>query len=50
MMDEQAAIVGIMREIGIYDFVTKQAGSEQAAIDLFKNDFNELMRMCAEGV
>ena len=47
-MDEKQAIVSIMREIGIYDFVTKHAGSEAAAIDLFKNDFNTLMALCAK--
>ena len=46
-MDERKAIIGILKEVGVFDFAVKHAGSEKAAVELFKNDFSTLMALCA---
>jgi hypothetical protein len=50
MGDESAAIVEILRFIGVYDFVMDRVKDLDEVVRLFKNDFESLMALCAEGV
>ena len=49
MPDDAAAIIQIMRAVGVYDFVIDQVKDADKAVKMFKNDFSTLMALCAEG-
>jgi hypothetical protein len=45
-----AAIKSILLEMGLYSLGLAYVGSERELFRMFKNDFDNLMRVCAEGV
>lgn len=49
MADETAAILEIMRSVGIYDFVMDRVKDQDELAHLFVNDFEKLMNICMEG-
>jgi hypothetical protein len=50
MPDEAAAIIEIMRAVGVYDFVMSRVKDADKAVQMFRNDFSNLMRLCAGGI
>ena len=49
MPNGTAAILEIMRVVGVYDFVMDKVKDQAEAVRLFKQDFSTLMRMCQKG-
>ncbi|MBL7175274.1 MAG: hypothetical protein ISS66_05550 [Desulfobacteraceae bacterium] len=47
-MGEDAAIIEILRSVGVYDFIMGKVKDEGEAISLFKDDFGTLLAMCQE--
>ena len=48
MADESAAIVEVLRAVGVYDFIMGKVKDEAEAVCLFKDDFGTLLAMCQE--
>lgn len=48
MPDETAAILEIMRSVGIYDFVMGKAKNLDEAVRMFRDDFEGLMQLCQQ--
>ena len=46
MPDETAAILEIMRDVGIYDFVIGKVKNQAEAVRLFLDDFDSLVNLC----
>jgi hypothetical protein len=49
MGDESAAILEIMRSIGIYDFVMDRVKDQAEAVRMFRDDFENLKTICMKG-
>lgn len=45
-MSDEAAIIEIMRAIGIYDFVMDRVKDQTQAVRMFQNDFVGLIELC----
>ena len=50
MADETAAIVEIMKAVGVYDFVMARVKDQAEAVEMFVNDFENLKTICMKGV
>ena len=48
MANESAAIVEILKTVGVYDWLSKKIQNESELIELFENDFCGLVGMCQE--
>jgi hypothetical protein len=49
-MPEKAVIRQILVEAGLYSLALAYVGSEAELIRMFRDDFESLVRVCAEGV
>jgi hypothetical protein len=49
MADDEGVITEILRSIGVLDFVMGKVKDQAELIQMFKNDFESLMALCAEG-
>ena len=49
MPDEAGVITEILRSAGVYDFVMDKVKDQAELIEIFTNDFDGLMRLCAKG-
>ena len=48
-MADEAAIIEIMRSVGILDFVLDLVKDQAEAVEMFVNDFENLKTICTEG-
>ena len=48
MPDETAAILEIMRAVGVYDFVIGKVKDQAEVVRMFKDDFQSLVSLCQE--
>lgn len=48
MPDETAAIIEIMRSVGILDFVMDRVMDLDEAVRMFRDDFEGLMQLCQQ--
>ena len=46
MADEEAAILEIMRSVGVYDFVMGKVKDEAEAVRMFREHFDQLVNLC----
>ena len=46
MADESAAIIEILRQVGVLDFVMDRVKSQAEAVEMFENEFLTLVGVC----
>ena len=46
MSDETAAVLKIMKTVGVYDFVMSKVKDQAKAVRMFRDDFQSLLVQC----